>query len=117
MLKKKFLEFLDTERPDILCLQETKCTPDDVEQLWPASYATYWNSAQKKGYSGTAIFTKEPPLKVTPHLGIAGHDNEGRVLTAEYRDFFLVNAYTPNSKRELERLPDVYKRQGLIGVI
>ena len=66
---------------------------------------TYWNSAQKKGYSGTAIFTKERPLKVTPHIGIAEHDNEGRVLTAEYKDFFLVNVYTPNSKRELERLP------------
>ena len=67
------------EQPDILCLQETKCTPDQVEQLWPASYTTFWNSAEKKGYSGTAIFTKERPLKVTPHLGIAEHDNEGRV--------------------------------------
>jgi exodeoxyribonuclease-3 len=105
VMKKNFLEYLDTEKPDVLCLQETKCTPEDVEQLWPAHYTTYWNSAQKKGYSGTAIFTKERPLKVTPHLGIDDHDKEGRVLTAEYASFFLVNVYTPNSKRELERLP------------
>ena len=105
MLKKNFLEFLAAEKPDVLCLQETKCMPDQVEQLWPASYTTFWNSAVKKGYSGTAIFTKERPLKVTPHIGITEHDNEGRVQTAEYTDFFLVNVYTPNSKRELERLP------------
>jgi exodeoxyribonuclease-3 len=105
VLKKNFLEFLAHEKPDVLCLQETKCHPDQVEQLWPASYTTFWNSAEKKGYSGTAIFTKTRPLKVTPHLGIAEHDREGRVLTAEFADFFLVNVYTPNSKRELERLP------------
>ena len=105
VLKKNFLEFLDTEKPDILCLQETKCTPDQVEQLWPQHYTTYWNSALKKGYSGTVIFTKERPLNAVPHIGIAEHDNEGRVLTAEYKNFFLVNVYTPNSKRELERLP------------
>jgi len=109
VLKKNFLEFLDAEKPDILCLQETKCRPDDVEQLWPATYTTYWNSAVKKGYSGTAIFTKPRPLKVTPHLGITEHDQEGRVLTAEYSDFFLVNVYVPNSKRELTRLP--YRQQ------
>ena len=105
VLKKNFLEFLDAEKPDILCLQEIKCTSDQVEQLWPATYTTFWNSAEKKGYSGTAIFTKERPLKVMPHIGIAEHDKEGRVLTAEYNDFFLVNVYTPNSRRELERLP------------
>src|SRR5580693_7591628 len=109
VLKKHFLEFLAAEKPDVLCLQETKCTPDQAEQLWPASYTTFWNCAEKKGYSGTAIFTKERPLKVTPHLGIAEHDNEGRVLTAEYQDFFLVNVYTPNSKRELTRL--AYRQQ------
>jgi exodeoxyribonuclease-3 len=91
--------------PDVLCLQETKCTPEQVEQLWPKDYVTYWNSAEKKGYSGTAIFTKTKPLKVTPHIGIEQHDKEGRVLMAEYADFFLVNSYVPNSKRELERLP------------
>ena len=109
VLKKNFLEFLDAEKPDVLCLQETKCTPDQVEQLWPAKYTTYWNCAHKKGYSGTAIFTRTRPLKVTPHLGIAEHDQEGRVLTAEYDDFFLVNVYVPNSKRELTRLP--YRQQ------
>ncbi len=88
VLKKNFLEFLKVEQPDILCLQETKCTPDQVEQLWPAEYTTYWNCAEKKGYSGTAIFTKERPLKVTPRLGVAEHDLEGRVLTAEYANLF-----------------------------
>jgi exodeoxyribonuclease-3 len=105
VLKKNFLEYLTAEKPDVLCLQETKCTPDQVEQLWPSHYTTFWNSAEKKGYSGTAIFTKERPLAVTPHIGIDEHDKEGRVLTAEYKSFFLVNVYVPNSKRELERLP------------
>jgi len=109
VMKKNFLEFIEAEQPDILCLQETKCTPEDVEQLWPAHYTTYWNCAEKKGYSGTAIFTKLRPLKVEPHVGIPEHDREGRVLTAEYKDFFLVNVYVPNSKRELERLP--YRQQ------
>jgi exodeoxyribonuclease-3 len=105
VLKKNFLEFLDAERPDILCLQETKCTPDDVEQLWPTHYKTFWNSAQKRGYSGTAIFVKERPVTVVPHIGIVEHDQEGRVLTAEAADFYLVNVYVPNSKRDLSRLP------------
>ena len=105
VLKKNFLGFLEAEKPDVLCLQETKCTPDQVEQLWPASYTTFWNSAEKKGYSGTAIFTRTRPLKVIPHIDIAEHDREGRVLTAEYPDFFLVNVYVPNSKRDLSRLP------------
>jgi exodeoxyribonuclease III len=105
VLRKNFLDYLAAESPDILCLQETKASPDDVEQLWPATYTTYWNTAQKKGYSGTVIFTKTRPLKVDLGIKIVEHDNEGRVLTAEYSDFFLVNVYTPNSKRELERLP------------
>jgi exodeoxyribonuclease-3 len=104
ILKKNFLEFLDEEKPDVLCLQETKCTPDVVEQLWPASYTTYWNSAERKGYSGTAIFTKERPLDVAPHIDISEHDREGRVLAAEFHGFFLVNVYVPNSKRDLSRL-------------
>lgn len=104
VLRKNFLEFLDAEKPDVLCLQETKCMPDDVEQLWPQTYTTYWNSAEKKGYSGTAIFTRIRPLKVIPHLGVAEHDHEGRVLTAEFADFFFVNAYVPNAKRDLSRL-------------
>src|SRR5438876_8687961 len=109
VLRKNFLEYLDHEKPDVLCLQETKCTPDDVEQLWPARYTTYWNAAEKRGYAGTAIFTKTRPLSVTPHIGIADHDREGRVLTAEYADFFLVNVYVPNSQRELTRL--AYRQQ------
>lgn len=104
VLRKNFLDFLAAEKPDVLCLQETKCTPDDVEQLWPARYTTYWNCAEKKGYSGTALFTKTRPLKVTPHVGVAEHDREGRVLTAEFAEFFLVNVYVPNSKRDLSRL-------------
>ena len=109
VLKKNFLEYIAEEQPDILCLQETKCTAEQVEQLWPAHYTVYWNSAEKKGYSGTAIFTKERPLSVTPHIGISEHDKEGRVLTAEYSDFFVVNVYVPNSKRELTRL--AYRQQ------
>jgi exodeoxyribonuclease-3 len=118
VLKKNFLEFLDAEQPDILCLQETKCTPDDVEQLWPRHYTTYWNCAKKRGYAGTAIFVKDRggdslspqpktrthPLNVAPHIGIVEHDQEGRVLTAETDDFYLVNVYVPNSKRDLSRL-------------
>lgn len=109
VLRKNFLEYLDAEKPDVLCLQETKCGPDDVEQLWPASYTTYWHTAQKKGYAGTALFTRTRPLGVTQGLGLAKHDGEGRVLTAEFADFFLVNVYVPNSKRELTRL--AYRQQ------
>jgi exodeoxyribonuclease-3 len=109
VLRKNFLEYLDTEKPDVLCLQEIKCTPDQIEQLWPASYTTFWNCAEKKGYSGTAIFIKQRPIGVTPHIGIVEHDREGRVLAAELDDFFLVNVYVPNSKRELTRLP--YRQQ------
>lgn len=103
-LRKNFLDYLDAERPDMLCLQETKCGPNDVEQLWPASYTTFWNTAGEKGYSGTAIFTRTRPLRVTPGIGADAHDREGRVLTAEFADFFLVNVYVPNSQRELTRL-------------
>ena len=105
VLRKNFLEFLAKESPDILCLQETKAGPDQVEQLWPAHYTTFWNTAQKKGYSGTAIFTRPRPLAVTQGMGRTQHDAEGRILTAEYNDFILVNVYVPNSKRDLSRLP------------
>lgn len=104
VLRRNFLDYLNRERPDVLCLQETKCTPDVVEQLWPVSYTTYWNCAERKGYSGIAIFTKARPLRVVPHIGLSEHDREGRVLAAEFDDFFLVNVYVPNSKRELTRL-------------
>jgi exodeoxyribonuclease-3 len=104
VLRKNFLEYLEQEHPDILCLQETKAGPNDVEQLWPAAYTTYWNEAQKKGYAGTTIFTKTRPVQVTRGIGNQAHDNEGRVLTAEYADFLVVNVYVPNSQRELTRL-------------
>ena len=109
VLRKNFLAYLAEENPDILCLQETKCTPDQVEQLWPTHYTTYWNTAEKKGYSGTALFTKTRPLNVTCGIAHADHDREGRVLTAEFPDFYLVNVYVPNSKRELTRL--AYRQQ------
>jgi len=109
VLRKNFLDYLEAEKPDVLCLQETKCSPDDVEQLWPAAYTTYWNTAQKKGYAGAAIFTRTRPIKVTTGIGIDRHDHEGRVLSAEFTDFFLVNVYVPNSKRELTRL--AYRQQ------
>src|SRR6266536_992450 len=95
VLRKNFLEYHDEEKPDMLCLQETKCSPDDTEQLWPSTYRTYWNTAKKKGYAGTATFTKARPLNVTNGIGIAKHDQEGRVLTAEFTDFFLVYVYVP----------------------
>jgi exodeoxyribonuclease-3 len=105
VLRKNFLDYVAEEDPDMLCLQETRCAPEEVEQLWPAGYTTYWNLAEKKGYSGTVLFTKIRPLEITTGIGVAEHDREGRVLTAEYPGFFLVNVYVPNSQRELTRLP------------
>ncbi len=104
VLRKNFLSFLEAEAPDILALQETKCTATDVEPVW-SGYEAVWNSAEKKGYSGTVILTKKPPLSVKLGMGIAEHDREGRIVTGEFDSFFLVNVYVPNSKRELERLP------------
>ena len=109
VLKKNFLEYLDTEQPDILCLQESRCMPEEVEQLWPATYTTYWNTAVRKGYSGTVIFTKRRPMEISTGIGITEHDREGRVITAEFPEFFLVNVYVPNSQRELTRL--AYRQQ------
>jgi exodeoxyribonuclease III len=104
VLRKNFLEFVEAEQPDVLCLQETKCAPEDIEALWTARFSSHWNCAEKKGYSGTAIFALKPPLGVTTGIGVAEHDREGRVLTAEFPEFFLVNVYVPNSQRELTRL-------------
>jgi exodeoxyribonuclease-3 len=109
ILRKNFLDYLEDEQPDVLCLQETKASPDQVEQLWPAHYTTYWNAAEKKGYSGTAIFTRQRPLEIHTGIGLAAHDREGRVLTAEFARFYLVNVYVPNSQRELTRL--AYRQQ------
>ena len=88
---------------DIFCLQETKLQPDQISLELPG-YEQYWNSAVKKGYSGTAVFTRIKPLTVTNGIGIEEHDQEGRVITAEYDNFYLVCCYTPNSQRELARL-------------
>lgn len=102
-ITKGFKEFFKTANADIFCIQETKCQKGQVE-LEFEGYKSYWNSAEKKGYSGTAIFTKKEPLNVIYGIGIEEHDKEGRVITLEYEKFYMVNIYTPNSKRELERL-------------
>ena len=103
-LNKGFDEFFKSVNADVFCIQETKCRPEQVEWLEYEGYMSYWNSAEKKGYSGTAVFTKIKPIAVTYGIGVEEHDHEGRVITMEYEDFYLVNVYTPNSKRELERL-------------
>lgn len=103
-MQKGFLEFAEAQRPDFLALQETKMTPDQAE-VPLSGYHVYWNSAEKKGYSGTAIFAKEEPLSVQYGIGIPEHDHEGRVITLEYPNFFFVTCYTPNSQDGLKRLP------------
>lgn len=98
-------EYVLESNPDILCLQETKAQQEQVELGMEFSeYDVYFNSAVKKGYSGTAIFTKVKPLSVTYGIGIEEHDQEGRVITAEFEKFYLVTVYTPNAKRDLSRL-------------
>ena len=102
-LNKGFSEFFKEINADIFCIQETKCQPEQIELKYEG-YISYWNSAEKKGYSGTAIFTKKQPINVTYGIGIEEHDKEGRIITLEFDDFYLVTNYTPNAKRELERL-------------
>ena len=102
-LTKGFLDFVQAEQPDILALQETKMQPEQVNFELPG-YDMYFNSAEKKGYSGTAVFVKEKPLSVTFGMGIEEHDHEGRVITVEYPGFYFVTVYTPNSQDELRRL-------------
>lgn len=102
-LNKGFEDFFKQIDADIFCLQETKCQPEQFEYK-PEGYKIYLNSAEKKGYSGTAIFTKKEPINVTYGIGIEEHDKEGRVITLEYDNFYIVTIYTPNAKRELERL-------------
>ena len=102
-LTKGFEDIFKQMDADIFCLQETKCQPEQVD-LQFEGYTSYWNSAEKKGYSGTAIFTKQKPLNVTYGIGIEEHDKEGRVITLEFENFYMVDIYTPNSKRGLERL-------------
>lgn len=107
VINKGFKDFFDKESADIFCIQETKMQEDQIDisinEIFK-NYNSYWNSAEKKGYSGTAVFTKQKPLNVSYGIGIEEHDKEGRVITLEFENFYLVNCYTPNSKRELERL-------------
>ena len=105
-LKKGFREFVECDQPDVLCLQETKANSDQVDLKWAEElgYSMVWNSAMKKGYSGTMTFMKSQSLSHLIGIGIEEHDDEGRVLTVEFPEFYLVNVYTPNSKRGLARL-------------
>ena len=107
VVNKGFKEFFKEINADIFCIQETKMQEaqldENILEIFEG-YNAYWNSAEKKGYSGTAIFTKQKPLNVTYGIGKEEHDKEGRVITLEFEKFYIVNIYTPNSKRELERL-------------
>ena len=100
---KGFAEFLEKEKPDVICLQETKMQREQADFDF-AEYHEYWNSAEKKGYSGTAVFTKEEPISVTYGIGMEEADTEGRVICAEFEQFYLVTVYTPNAQRELVRI-------------
>ena len=102
-VKKGFMDYFKDVDADVFCIQESKLQEGQIEMDLPG-YHQYWNYAQKKGYSGTALFSKKEPISVSYGLGIEEHDNEGRVITAEYEDYYLVTCYTPNSKTELERL-------------
>lgn len=102
-LNKGFLDSFAALDADVFCLQETKMQPDQAEIDLPG-YEQFWNSAEKKGYSGTAVFSRVHPLSVTYGIGSSEHDSEGRAITLEFEDFFLVNCYVPNAQRELTRL-------------
>lgn len=102
-LQKGFLDFFQGEAPDILCLQETKVQAGQVELDLPG-YHQYWSAAEKKGYSGTAVFTREEPLRVLHGLGNDYLDAEGRIVACEFPGFWFVNVYTPNSQMELARI-------------
>lgn len=107
LMKKGFPEILENMQTDVLCLQETKAQDDQVQEALQeiSGYHIYSNSAVKKGYSGTAILTKQEPLNVSFDMGIEEHDKEGRIIAAEFSDFYLVTVYTPNSGSHLLRLP------------
>ena len=126
-LQKGLMDYFNAEAADFFCMQETKLQPEQAQMDTPG-YAQYFNSAVKKGYSGTAVFARHAPLSVRYGIGIPEHDQEGRVITLEYPSFFLVTCYTPNAQRGLTRLDyrmrweadflaylqsleDVYKRQ------
>ncbi|MDY4517263.1 MAG: exodeoxyribonuclease III [Candidatus Spyradocola sp.] len=103
-MTKGFADFFAASDADVFCLQETKLQAGQID-FAPAGYHAYWNYAQKKGYSGTAVFTREEPLSVTYGLGIPEHDTEGRVITLEFSEFYFVCVYTPNAQEGLTRLP------------
>ena len=102
-LGKGFLDFFNAENADVFCLQETKMQPGQADLDLPG-YEQYWNSAVRKGYSGTAVFTRIPPLSAVYGIGLPEQDSEGRAITLEFEDFYLVTVYTPNAQRELTRL-------------
>ena len=102
-VNKGFMDYFNDVDADVFCIQESKLQEGQIDLNLPG-YHQYWNYAQKKGYSGTALFSKKEPISVSYGLGIEEHDNEGRVITAEYEDYYVVTCYTPNSKTELERL-------------
>ena len=101
---KNFIDFFQKIDADIFCIQESKLQEGQIDLDLPGYYQ-YWNYAEKKGYSGTAIFTKKEPLSVSYGIGIPEHDKEGRVITLEYDKFYMITVYTPNSQNELARLP------------
>ncbi len=105
--RKGFLAWLTAIQPDVLGLQETKCSPDQLDETLrqPPGYETYWASAEKKGYSGVALYARRPPRSVQIGLGIPEFDREGRTIVADYGDFVLLNAYFPNGGRDLSRVP------------
>jgi exodeoxyribonuclease-3 len=103
-LRKGALGFLDEHRPELLCLQETRALPGDLQGILPEYPYQLWNPAERRGYSGTAIFSKVPPLSVRRGMSIPEHDGEGRLLTVELESFYLASVYTPNSQRGLTRL-------------
>ncbi len=102
-MNKGFMDFFNEVNADIFCIQESKMQKEQGDFSFQG-YSEYWNSAEKKGYSGVVVLSKIKPLQVTYDMGISHHDKEGRIITAEYERFYLVNVYTPNAKRELERL-------------
>lgn len=106
VLGKGLLDTMAASGADVFCLQEIKAAPGDVQHVqWPEGYAPIWNSAQKKGYSGTAVFTKVKPKSMALGIGSPEHDAEGRAITVEFDDFYLINVYVPNAQPELVRMP------------
>ena len=104
VIKKGFIEFLRENKPDIICLQEIKAEISQVDPNFVDDYKVCWNSANKKGYSGTMILTQHAPLSVVNGIGKKKHDQEGRAITLEFQDYYLVTVYTPNAKNDLQRL-------------